>query len=156
MLSLMISIRDVGIGDQAMQHLRQAGGVALDLEVEEGDLAAGAIEDDDVRLADGDAGDVDAAGGADDRVGDRRVGHQDVAGVARQVDDDRLVEADLDGAMDGAGCHRRRHILRAGGGERDIGCGDGDQRQLPRRPSDGGVLAPSSQFPGCSPRVPFA
>ena len=104
MLSLMISTLMSELGIRRRSISRQGRGIALDLEIEEGDLVAGAIEDDDVRLADGDAGDVDAAGGADDRVGDLRVGHQDVAGVARQVDDDRLVEADLDGAMEGAGC----------------------------------------------------
>ncbi len=51
---------DVGVGDQTLKHAHERRGVALDLEVEGDDLLAGAIEDDDVGLADLDAGDVDA------------------------------------------------------------------------------------------------
>jgi hypothetical protein len=59
----------------------------LDGHVEGDDLPTGAVEDDDVGLTVGEAGDVDLLRRTDHRVCDRRVGDQDVARVARQRDD---------------------------------------------------------------------
>ena len=59
-----------------------------------GGLLAGAVEEDDVGLADGGVDDVGALRRAHDGVGDLRVGHQHVLDVARQVDDHGLADAE--------------------------------------------------------------
>ncbi len=74
----------------------QAGDVALDPKVEARDLLAIGSEDEDVGFAHLLAEQIDAARGAGDGVGDGRVGDQNVVGILRQVDDERLVEAELD------------------------------------------------------------
>ena len=53
-------------------------------------------EHEDVGFADALAEQIDAACRACDRIGDRRIGDQYVVGIGRQIDDDRLVEAELD------------------------------------------------------------
>ena len=87
---------DVGVRDEAPEIVLEAGNVALDGEIEADDLLAVRAEDEDVGFADALAEQIDAACRAGDRIGDRGIGDQYVVGVGRQVDDDRLVEAELD------------------------------------------------------------
>ena len=60
-----------------------------------------------------DADQIEPGRGAQHRVGDLRVGDEHVAGRPRQVDDDGLVDAEIDGAVRRA-CRRRRASCRTG------------------------------------------
>ena len=60
MLSLDHLDIDVGVGNEPAEHGFEEDWCALDLKIESDDLAAGLVEDDDVGLADRDAGQVDA------------------------------------------------------------------------------------------------
>ena len=60
------------------------------------DLPAFGVEEEDVGLADRDADQVGAPRRAHDRVGDLGIGDQHVLDVARQVDHDRLADAERD------------------------------------------------------------
>ena len=77
--------------------------IAFDGQVQADNLFAIRTEDEDVRLADRLAEQIDAPRGAGHRIDDRRVGDKNVVGIARQVDDHRFVEAELD-ALGGCRC----------------------------------------------------
>ena len=77
------------VRQRLLERRADAVEVARHRDIEADDLLAVGIEEEHVGLADRDADDVGAARGADDRVGDLRVGHQHVLDVARQVDDHR-------------------------------------------------------------------
>ena len=79
-----------------LQVVLEAGNVALDSEIEADDLLAVGAEDEDVGFADALAEQIDAACRACDRIGHGRIGDQYVVGIGRQIDHDRLVEAELD------------------------------------------------------------
>ena len=96
------------VGMKRFEVFLEAGDVALDGEIEADDLLAVRAEDEDVGLADRLAEQVDAPRRARHRIGDGRVGDQDVVGVGRQVDDDRLVEAELDALALAVGDDLRR------------------------------------------------
>ena len=87
---------DVRRRDEALDVFLDAGGIALDGEVEADDLLAARAEDEDVGLADRLAEEIDAARRARHCVGDGRIGDEYVVGVGRQVDDDGLVQSELD------------------------------------------------------------
>ena len=84
---------DVGVRQRLPQRGAHAVEIALDGYVIGGDLLAGGIEEHDVGLADRRADDVGALRRADDGVGDLRIGNQHVLDIARQVDHDRLADA---------------------------------------------------------------
>ncbi|MGY4484899.1 hypothetical protein ACVWWR_004090 [Bradyrhizobium sp. LM3.2] len=84
---------DVCIGQDLLQRGAHAVEVALDRDVIGRDLLAGGIEEHDVGLADRGADDVGALRRANDRIGDLGISDQHVLDVARQVDHDRLADA---------------------------------------------------------------
>ena len=65
----------------------EAGDVALDLEIEADDLLAVGAEDEDVRLADRLAEEIDAARRAGHGIGHLRVGDENIMRIGRQIDD---------------------------------------------------------------------
>ncbi len=104
MLSETISTLMLESGMKRLQIGFEAGDVALDFDIEADDLLAIASEDEDVRLADLLAEQIDAARRAGHGVGHRRIGDENIMRVLRQIDDERLVEAELEAAVStGAG-----------------------------------------------------
>ncbi len=75
-----------------MQRVLQTGDVAFDLEVKADDGVAGAVKDEEVRLSDGNSGQIDAPRGAHHDVGNVRIGHQHVMRVGGQIENKRFVE----------------------------------------------------------------
>ena len=78
--------------------------VSLHRDVIGADLLAVGIEEHDIGLADRRTDDVGAPGGADDGIGDLRIGHQHVLRIARQIHHHRLADTErqepgLDGAV---------------------------------------------------------
>ena len=107
---------DVGIRQRLLQRGAHAVEVALDRDVIGRDLLAGGIEEHDVGLADRGADDIGALGGADDGVGDLRIGDQHVLDVARQVDHDGFADPEREEArvhlpVGGDGAARRDAIV---------------------------------------------
>ncbi len=98
---------DVGVRHRLLERGAHAVEVARDRDVEAGDLLAVGVEEKDVGLPDGDADHVDAARRADHRVGDLGIGDQHVLDVGRQVDGDRLADAERNEAR---GRLARRHL----------------------------------------------
>ena len=87
---------DIGRRNEALDVFLDAGGIALDREVEADDLLSIRPEDEDVGFANRFAEKIDAARGARDGVGDCGVGDKYVIGVGGQVDDDGFVQPELD------------------------------------------------------------
>ena len=97
-------------GQHLLDRRADAVEIARDGDVEAGRSACLGIEEEHVGLADRDADDVGAARGAHDGVGDLGIGDQHILDVARQVDDDRLADAE-------------RHRVRSDVAGRDVdGC----------------------------------
>jgi len=67
--------------------------IALHRDVIGTDLLALGVEEHDIGLSDADADDESALRRADDGIGDLGIGDQHVLGLARQVDDDGLADA---------------------------------------------------------------
>ena len=119
---------DVGVGHRLLERGAHAVQVARHGDIEAGDLATLRVEEEDVGLPDLDADHVDAARRAHDGIGDGRVGDQHVLDVGRQVDGDRLADAERDEAR----CRlARRHLddrdMRVGGhrgGRNEAGRGE--------------------------------
>src|SRR6185437_1030452 len=88
---------DVRIRHNVLEIGANAVEVALDGDVIGGDLLAGAVEEDNVGLADSGTDDVGALGRSHDRICDLRVGNQNVLNVTRQVHNDRLTDAQRQG-----------------------------------------------------------
>ena len=86
---------DVGARNEPLQIIFQTGNVALDDEIETDDLLAVRTKDEDIRLAHALAEQIDAPRCARDSIGNGRVGDQDIISVGGQIDDHRLVEAEL-------------------------------------------------------------
>ena len=72
----------------------QPAEVALHRDVETGDLAAFGIEEEHVGLADLDADEIGAARRANDGIGDRRIGDENILDIARQIEHDRFADAE--------------------------------------------------------------
>ena len=110
---------DVGIRQRPLECGAHAIQVARHGDVEAGDLPAVGIEEEDIGLPDLDADHVNAARGADHRIGDIGIGHQHVLDVGRQVDGDRFADTEPDGAR---GRFARRNLdhrrVRVGTGRR--------------------------------------
>ena len=88
------------------QHLPDRGPDAVEVaghrDVEAGDLPALGVEEIDVGLADGSADHIGAPHRANDGVSDLGIGDEDVLDVARQIDHDRLAEAEREEARSGS------------------------------------------------------
>ena len=110
------SMRMSASGMRLLERGAHAVEIARHRDVEAGDLLAVGVEEKDVGLPDGDADHVDAARRADHRIGDLWVGDQHVLDVGRQVDGDRLADAERNEAR---GRLARRHLdhrhVRVGG-----------------------------------------
>ncbi len=129
-------------GSDLLQRGADAVEIASDGDVVGRDLLAFAIEEEDVGLADRGADDIGALGGADDGVGDLRIGDKHVLDLARQVDHHRLADAERqkphraldDGSVAGAQVARGRALRhqRQGGDDRERRGADrlGPQRSL--------------------------
>ena len=106
---------DVGVRHRLLQRGAHAVEIARDRDVVGGDLLAGGIEEHDIGLADGGADDVGALRRTHDGVGDLGIGDQHILDVARQVDDDRLADAERQEARVhlAIGARRRRARRRA-------------------------------------------
>ena len=117
------SMRMSASGIDLLERGAHAVEIAGDRDVETGDLLAVGVEEEDVGLPDRDADHVDAARGADDRIGDLGIGDQHILDVGRQIDRDRLADAERNESRCGLA---RRHLdhrhMRVG-------------RRLARRPS---------------------
>ena len=92
----LTSMRPFGIAARSVW--RSGVEVAPDIDLERGDLAALGIHHEDRGGAVRDAEQEDLAGGADDRVRDRRVGDEDLLRVAGQLDDDRAADREVEAA----------------------------------------------------------
>ncbi len=121
---------DAGMGQRRTQGLAQADQVAADLDVVGGDLSPLGIEEEDIGLADRNADQEGAAGRAHDGIGDGRIGDDDVTGVTRQFDGQRLADTERDGvAGDRALLALHRALLRGRGRHRERQDGKGGQRE---------------------------
>jgi hypothetical protein len=89
---------DLDSGEGLLERGAHAIEVPLDGEVIGGNLLAVGIEEHHVGLPDRLADNVGALRGADDGVGDLRIGDQHILDVARQVDHDRFADAKRDKA----------------------------------------------------------
>ena len=101
---------DVRVRQRLLQRGAYAVEVALDRDVIGRNLLACGIEENDVGLADRGADDIGALGGADDGVGDLRIGDQHVLDLARQVDHDGFADPERK--------KTRVHLPFGGGGRR--------------------------------------
>ncbi len=88
---------DIAIRNRLADRIADAVQVAFHREVEARNLAAFGVEKEDAGLADLDTDHVGAASRADDGIGNGGIGDKDVLGVARQVDDHRLADAEIRG-----------------------------------------------------------
>ena len=121
---------DIGIGDRLLDRGTQAVEIALHGNIEAGDLLACRVEEENVGLTDGNTDDVGTARRSHHRIGDLRIGDQDVFDIARQIDHRRLAGAQRHvprGAVAGGNSHslsgRRVERDAAGDGE----CQHGEQ-----------------------------
>ena len=94
-------------GSDLLQRGAHAIEVAGDGDVIGRDLLARRIKEHDVGLADGCADDIGALGGADDGVGDLRIGNQHILDVARQVEHDGFADPERNRSAHSS-AHRRR------------------------------------------------
>ena len=94
---------DLGGRQEPPQVVLQAGNIALNGDVETGDLLAIRPEDEDVRFAHLLAEEVDAPRRARDRIRHGGVGDENVVSVLWQVDHQRLVQSELDTLLGGRG-----------------------------------------------------
>ena len=119
------------LGSVCLQRGAHAVEVALDRDVVGGDLLARGIEEYDVGLADRGADDVGALRRTHHGVGDLGIGDQHILDVARQVDHDRLADAERQEA--------RVHLAVGGNGRRDaiVARHHGRQRRIERQRCDG-------------------
>ena len=113
----------IAVRKHLLERAAHAVEIARHRDVEAGELAAVGIEEIDVGLADADADQIGAPRGADHRIGDLGIGHQDVLDVARQIDDHRLADPEGNEIRAELRCHdldagvrwRRRGALRRDG-----------------------------------------
>ena len=136
---------DIGVRCDLPERGAHAVEVAGDGDVIGGDLAAGGVEEHDVGLADRGADDIGALRRADHGVGDLGIADQHVLDLARQVDHDRLADAERQEArVHGAGRRgrhggrwrgaivagddRRQHRVERQRGDGRIGQGAGEER----------------------------
>ena len=83
-------------GDGGFERVADVGARLAHLDVEHGDVVAGAVEEEDVGVAAGDALDDGAGLGAHHRGRDGRLADDHLADIGRQVDDHRLVDVERD------------------------------------------------------------
>ena len=119
---------DLDAGQGLLQRGAHAVEITFDRDVVGSDLLAIAIEKHHVGLAYRAADDVGPLRGANDGIGDLRIGDQHILHVARQVDDHGLADAE----------RQEAHLDRADGGGRyrillGFGCDDGQQRSERQR-----------------------
>src|SRR5262249_22156186 len=88
----------IGIRYRLFQSRPYAIEVALDRNVEAGDLLAFGIEEENIGLPDGNANHVNAARRPDHGIGDLRVGYQHILDVGRQIDRNRFADPERDEA----------------------------------------------------------
>jgi hypothetical protein len=101
----------VRVRQELLQHRARSVEIARHRDVEAGDLPALGVEEIDVGLPDRDADQISTARRAHDRVGEFRFRNQHVLDVARQVDHDRLSDAELNETRRGI---RADHLDRSG------------------------------------------
>ena len=104
--------RDFRIGNEPLQIVFQSRDIAFDRKVEAGNLFAVRAEHEDVRFTDLLAEKIYPARGAGYGVGHTGIGDQNVVGIARKVDDDRLVQPELDSLDVGRRCGLRAAVCR--------------------------------------------
>ncbi len=114
---------DLGFRQEATQVLLKASDITLDLQIEADDLFAAGTKNEDIGLTDRLAEQIDTARCASDGIGHGRIGHEDVMGIHRQINDQRLVETELDalvGAPPYVGDPQNALFCRAGRGKLEL------------------------------------
>src|ERR1700728_3459409 len=145
---------DVGIGQDLTDRRADAVEIAGDGDVEAGHLPAFDVEEEHIGLPDLAADNVGAARGADHGVGDGGIGDQHVLDIARQVDDDRLADAERDRARPEI-ARRNRDCLGLQVAIRRSTAGNGDARSSARRGDHGCESSGADRFPWWHGEVPL-